>query len=62
MTLEKTLRLLQEKVISLGKAAEMEKLTIYELMQKAHEFGISICYREEDLARDVKRFKLDKND
>lgn len=56
--LQKALELLRKEQISLGKAAEITELTIYEVLKKTDEAGISLGYSEKDLAKDLKRFKI----
>ncbi len=56
--LQKALELLRKERISMGKAAEMAELTIYEVMKKADDIGILIGYTEKELMKDIKRFKI----
>lgn len=56
--LQKALEFLRKGEISLGKAAEVAGLTIYEVLKKADEADILLGYTEKDLASDLTRFKI----
>jgi|SRR3989338_3048369 len=56
--LKKALELLRKEEISLGKAATLTGLTIYEMLIKVEDADISLGYSEKDLAKDLIRFQL----
>lgn len=53
--LEYALKLYQNKEISLGKAAELSALSIWEFLEKLSQKKISLNYDLEDLKNDLER-------
>lgn len=53
---ERATQLLREHKISIGKAAELAGVTIYEIIGAMKKYGIEIGYSMEELRRDTKRF------
>ena len=56
--IKRVIELLRKGEISIGKAAELAGITLYEMIKIADDSGILIGYSEKDLAKDVKRFSL----
>ncbi|MEE8167636.1 MAG: UPF0175 family protein [Candidatus Hydrothermarchaeales archaeon] len=56
--IEKVLGLLREHKISIGKAAKLAGITIYEMIELCKEHEIHIGYTKEDLYRDLERFRI----
>ena len=56
--LKRALALLREQKISIGKAAELASLTIYEMIALAETHDIKLGYAQKDLERDLKKFGL----
>lgn len=56
--IKRAVELLRGEEISIGKAAEVAGITLYEMMKIADDFGVLLGYSEKDLARDTKRFGL----
>src|SRR3989338_5537614 len=54
--IKRVIELLRKGEISIGKAAELAGITLYEMIKIADDSGILIGYSEKDLAKDVKRF------
>lgn len=52
------MELLREHKISIGKAAEIADVSIYEVIDAMKEHGITIGYTMEDLQRDMKRYPI----
>lgn len=57
LKIEKALQLLRERKISVGKAAELADISMYEILELMKEYDISYGYTLEDLGKDLKRFK-----
>ncbi|MEE9378327.1 MAG: UPF0175 family protein [Candidatus Lokiarchaeia archaeon] len=55
--LEYALKLYQDKKISIGKAAELSSISIWEFMEKLSQLKIPINYNLEDLENDLKLVK-----
>lgn len=55
--LEYSLKLYQDKKISIGKAAELSSISIWEFMEKLSQYKIPINYNLEDLENDLKLVK-----
>lgn len=56
--LEKALELLRQHKISVGKAAKLAGVTIYEMVELCKKNEIHVGYTKEDLMRDLERFKI----
>lgn len=56
--LEVVLDLLRRHKISIGRAAELVGVTIYEMIELCRKNEIHIGYTEEDLRRDLERFGI----
>ena len=56
--LDHALDLLQKGEISMGKAAEMAGVTLYDILDQMHIRKIPIGYTAEDLERDLREFAL----
>ncbi|MFQ6052524.1 MAG: UPF0175 family protein [Candidatus Hydrothermarchaeota archaeon] len=56
--LEKALELLRKHKISVGKAAKLADVTIYEILDHCKKHEIHIGYSLEDLKRDLERFPI----
>ncbi len=56
--LEKVLELLREHKISMGKAAKLADVTLYEMIELCKKHEIHIGYTNDDLKRDLERFKI----
>ncbi len=56
--LEKVLELLREHKISMGKAARLADVTLYEMIELCKKHEIHIGYTRDDLKRDLERFKI----
>ena len=56
--IEKVIEMLREHKISIGKAAELAGVTLYEIIDLCKQKDIPLGYTVEDLKRDVKRFNL----
>jgi len=54
---QKALQLLTEGKISVGKAAELSGISLYELLELMKEHDIPYGYTSEELKKDLKRFK-----
>ncbi len=55
--LEYALKLYQHKEISLGKAAELSSLSIWEMLEKLSQNSIPLNYDLEELESDLKKVK-----
>lgn len=55
---EKALELLRQHKISIGKAAKIAEITIYEMIELSKKHEIHIGYNQEDLKRDLKHFPV----
>lgn len=55
--LEYALKLYQDKKVSIGKAAELSSISIWEFMEKLSQLKIPINYNLEDLENDLKLVK-----
>ena len=53
--LERVMVLLQKRKISIGKAAELAGVTVYEIVEKMPEYGVHLGYTVDELRRDLKR-------
>lgn len=53
--LERAMGLLQQRKISIGKAAEIAGVTVYEIVEKMQKYGVHLGYTMDDLRRDLKR-------
>lgn len=56
--LEKALELLRQHKISIGKAAKLAGVTIYEMIELCKKHDVHIGYSKEDLKRDLERFGI----
>ncbi len=56
--LEKVLEMLRQHKISVGKAANLVGLTIYEMLELCKKNEIHVGYTKKDLKRDIERFGL----
>ena len=56
--IKKALELLGQRRVSVGKAAEIAEISIYELMELADRSGIELDYSIQDLEKDIARFRL----
>ncbi len=56
--LRKAIDLLREEKISIGKAAEIAEITLYEMLKIAEDEKILIGYSQKDLEKDMKRFNI----
>lgn len=56
--LEKVLELLRRHKISIGKAAKLAGVTIYEMIELCKKNEVHIGYTKEDLKRDLERFEI----
>lgn len=56
--LKRALEMLRKGEISIGKAAEISGVTLYEMIKFADDAGILLGYSEKDLEKDLKRFNL----
>lgn len=56
--LEVVLDLLRRRRISIGRAAELAGVTIYEMIELCRKNKIHLGYTEEDLRRDIERFGI----
>ncbi len=56
--LEKVLELLRQHKISIGKAAKLADVTIYEMIEFCKKNEIRIGYTTEDLRHDLERFGI----
>ena len=50
------IELLRREEISIGKAAEIAGITLYEMIKIADDVGILLAYSEKDLEKDLERF------
>jgi len=55
--LEYALKLYQHKEISLGKAAELSSLSIWEMLEKLSQYKIPLNYDLEELKNDLEKVK-----
>lgn len=55
--LEKVLEMLRQHKISIGKAAKLAGITIYEMIELCKKNEIHIGYMKDDLKHDLERFK-----
>lgn len=56
--IEKVIELLRQQKISIGKAAKLAGVTIYEMIELCKKHEIRIGYTRDDLRRDLERFKI----
>ncbi len=56
--INKAIELLRKEEISVGRAAEIADVTLYEMLRLAADSGILLGYSEKDLEKDLKRFGL----
>ncbi len=56
--LEKVLEMLRQHKISMGKAAKLADVTLYELIDLCKEHDIHIGYTKGHLKRDLERFSI----
>ena len=49
---------MQKEEISIGKAAEIAEVTLFEMIKIADDAGIMMGYSEKDFLKDLKRFNL----
>lgn len=56
--LERAMQLLRERKISIGKAAELAGITIYEVIEAMGRYDVYFDYTPEDLRRDLRRFPI----
>jgi predicted HTH domain antitoxin len=56
--IDSALDLLRGKKASMGRAAEMAGVTLYEMLDLARERGVPSGYGPEDLERDLREFRL----
>ncbi len=54
--LEKVLELLRQHKISIGKAAKLAGVTIYEMIELCRKHEIHVGYTKDDLKHDLERF------
>lgn len=53
--LERAMDLLRKRKISVGKAAELAGVTIYEIVEAMPKYGVHLGYSVDELRRDIKR-------
>ena len=53
--LERAMNLLREHKISIGRAAELAGVTLYEIIEALPKYGVHLGYTVEELRRDTKR-------
>ncbi|MFQ5815246.1 MAG: UPF0175 family protein [Candidatus Hydrothermarchaeaceae archaeon] len=56
--LEKVIELLRQHKISMGKAAKLAGVTIYEMIELCKKKEIHVGYTKEDLRHDLERFEI----